>query len=256
MLHVSPDSLRGSIISRLCQRLILEQESKFLQRPPMGLRKEQVDEDDLEDEDNDVCQEEVPANVLETNRVDEGGDSAGEKGEGLVDGKTTGSLGVGPNLDLVSYSCVSFCRNDRNGVFLGSKLTEHQSVEEHLVSGLVEEDEYNDGDVGMVVHVTSIRSRQGLLHRDSPCDKDREHTDCADKSCLDTTHVDAEADDGDRADQTPARQRQVDLLLHDRIRDSHHVEDLAEEVGNESVAGPLLEETGPNGEEGAAAHAG
>ena len=66
---------------------------------------------------------------------------------------------------------------------------------------------------------------------------------------------DAEGGNG-TAHQVPARNRDVDLLLEDRIRPSDHVEEVAEIVGDERVAGPLGEETKHAADERTAPHTG
>ena len=78
-------------------------ESKFLERTPVGLGIEQIDEDELKEDPPAVDGEELPVDGLEGDGVDVAGEEATDLAEDLLNSDTTGALGVWEELDEVGW---------------------------------------------------------------------------------------------------------------------------------------------------------
>jgi len=77
-------------------------EGELLEGAAKGLGEEEVDEDDLEREPAAVRDEVSPADIVETDGVDKGGEEAGQAAKELEGGDSVGALGEGPHLNHVS----------------------------------------------------------------------------------------------------------------------------------------------------------
>lgn len=83
----------------------------------------------------------------------------------------------------------------------------------------------------------------GALHADRPGDVHAQQRHGAGEVHVAPLEPGDEEGDKSAADQLPARVCDVDLLLEDRVVLADHTEEVAEVVGDKSVAGPLGEET-------------
>jgi hypothetical protein len=82
-------------------------EGKFFKGATVCLGEEEVDEDNFISEPAAVRDEVLPADVLEANRVDEGGEETSQTAEKLEDGDAAGAFSIWPNLDHVGCVMVS-----------------------------------------------------------------------------------------------------------------------------------------------------
>lgn len=78
-------------------------ESQFLKRPVSGFREVEPHKYDFVCEPGAIHDEPFPRDVLETDRIDEGGEETSQATEELENGDTAGSLQVWPHLDHVGY---------------------------------------------------------------------------------------------------------------------------------------------------------
>jgi hypothetical protein len=74
-------------------------ESEFLERTPVGLGIEEVDEDEFEEDPAAVDGEELPVEGLQGYGVDVVGEETADLPEDLLDSNATAALGVGEELD-------------------------------------------------------------------------------------------------------------------------------------------------------------
>jgi hypothetical protein len=95
--------LRDGLVGLLCELLIFEQECKFLEGSVGGFGEEEPDKDDLVDKEDAVYDKPLPLDVVEADRVDEGGEESSSTTPELEESNTTVTLHVGPYLDQVSY---------------------------------------------------------------------------------------------------------------------------------------------------------
>ena len=135
-------------------------------------------------------------------------------------------------------------------------LTVCQGVVTHVVARRVGIDEEQHSNVGRVVRGSSGDGRLGLLHRDGPGDVAAQETACAGQVHDTSADASDEERDGDTAEQTPAGNRDVDLLDVGRILEADEGQEITEVVRDERVAGPLGEETEHGGDEETATHTG
>jgi hypothetical protein len=68
-----------------------------------GITYEVPDEDDLIDEEDAVHDKPLPFNVVQTDRVNEGGEESSSATPELEDGNTLGTLHVRPDLNKIRY---------------------------------------------------------------------------------------------------------------------------------------------------------
>lgn len=196
-------------------------EGQLLQGPVRGLWEEEPDETDLEGQPAAVGDQPLPADIVQTDRVDKGGEEAGHAAEQLEDGDAARALGVGPQLDEVGVG---------------------ERVVAEVVAGRVGKDEEDGRGAGGGVCAAGVFGRDALLHRHRPADVDDEQRARAHQ--VHGPPAEARHQHGRRepAHQRPARDGQVDLLLEDRVRVSDHREQVAQVVRDQRVAGPLREE--------------
>lgn len=83
----------------LGQCLVLKQERQFFEGTPKRLREHEIHKRDLKGQEAAVRDEVLPADVLETDGVDERVEETGKAAEELEPGNAAGALCVGPKLD-------------------------------------------------------------------------------------------------------------------------------------------------------------
>lgn len=103
VMFVVVDHLLGSRIGLVLKFLTLEHEGKLFERTTHGLGEHEVHEDDLKCEPAAIRDEVLPANVLETDGVDEGCEETSQTTKQLEDGDTTRALGIGPHFHHVGW---------------------------------------------------------------------------------------------------------------------------------------------------------
>lgn len=133
--------------------------------------------------------------------------------------------------------------------------TVRECVIAHVVARCIRIDEEQDGDIRRPVGRAGFCGRLCELHRNGPRDVAEQQADGADEVHDAAAHAKHEQRDGDAADHAPARDAHVDLLHLGAVREADHLEQVAEVVRDERVAGPLREEAEHHGDEEAAAHA-
>ena len=222
------DHLLGSGIGLVLKVIALEHERKLFERATHGLREHEVHKDNLKCEPAAVRDKVLPADVLETDGVDEGGEETGQATKELEDGDTTRALGIGPNFDHVS--CIEsvtllFARG-----MVGFRLTVGQGVVTHVVARRVRVNEEEGSDVGPVVGLINRLTMHGALHGNGPRDVAEQQADGAGHVHDTTSDAGDEKRDGNTADQTPAGDGNVDLLDEGRLGIANHLEEIAEEV--------------------------
>lgn len=138
---------------------------------------------------------------------------------------------------------------------MGVQLTVGQGVITHVIARRVHVDEEEGGDVRPVVGCPIRLACHGALHGDGPCDIAQQQADGAGHVHDTTSDTGDKERDGHAAEQTPAGDGHVDLLDKGRVGETNHLEEVAEEVGDERVSGPLGEETEHGRDEKTLAHA-
>lgn len=245
---------------RTCpSRAIRLTEGQFFQGTSERLGEHEVDEDDLVCQETAIRDEILPTSILKPDGVDERREEAGQTAEQLEERDTVGSLGEGPYFNHVGYANQSVL-----GVFMrrwgfkgeSKELTVGQRVITKVVGGCVGKDEEDDGTIGSLVRSTQVPALHSLLHGDRPEDVDGQGRYRASEVHVATLEPEDE-ERGDRtAHQVPAREGNVDLLLEYRLVLADHLEEVAQEIGDQRVAGPLREETQHAADERAPSHPG
>jgi len=185
-----------------------------------GLDEEEVDDDKLNGEPAAVDNIVLPLNVLESNWVDVVVEEESQVDEHEHDGHTTSTDLEWENLDGV---------------------TDKETGPSQVVTGIVEEDESDDGVTGSLGAVVG-----SVLGGDCPWNEHDEHTTSGGQEERTTTGtIDSESHRGSDK-HVPDVENTVDDKLGVCIGDTNLVENGVDVVGNERVTRPLGEETGEN----------
>ena len=215
----------------------------------MGLGVEDEDEAELEEDPADVDSHVLPANGLEGNGVDVGGEEASQFAENLLDSDTHSPLGIREEFHKVGCRMLV--------MFAGTmqdKLTVCQGVVADVVTGRVCEvpDKGRDGGglVGIVTRICDGKALEGDGHGD----ENKGHA--ARGQHKHPSALEARNDECDdcAVEQTPALIGNVDPGLCEAGGITHHLEKQVGVVRKQRVSAHLGEKTHHGGDEYTAAH--
>lgn len=195
----------------------VEVAGNLLERGVLGLDVEEVDNDEFHSEPDAVDDVVLPADVVEGNGVDVGVEEQSEVNASEHVAHGLGADGVGQNFDGV---------------------TDEKTRPGDVVERVVEEDHEDDG-AAVGLDLSDFES----LGEDGPDHKGHAHAGGGDEEERATTDFVDEEAHGGSDDAIPDVEDTVDLELHVGILDANGVENTGDVVRDETVAGPLGEET-------------